>query len=498
MRWSHLASALGLGSESDAARDAEVTAITYDSRSVRDGSVFVAIPGQHHDGHQFVEMALSKGAIFAVVERQVVDTDRSRLALVPDSRAALAVLAATFYGHPSDSVPVVGITGTDGKTTTTTMLHAALSVALGEVGSLSTVDFRVGSQIEANLSRQTTLEALEVQARLRGMVDQGCRAIALEATSHGLALGRLDRIRFAGAVYTNISHEHLDFHQSWGAYFEAKASLLDRAAAVGGFAVLNRDDARPFHLLSERAPARVLSYSARGDHTADLRAGRVTPEASGLAFTAITPAGTAEVRLATTGRWNVANALAALAAGLLLEQPLLSLVAGLAKLKAIPGRMEAIDLGQPFAVIVDYAHTPAALTLALHELRGATPGRLWVVFGSAGERDIAKRAEMGRIAAQLADQVVITSEDPRGEDPEAIIEEIWRGAISGGADPKVNLHREPDRATALRIAIGAALPGDTVLLAGKGHEHSILVASGSSPWDERAAAEAALRDAKKI
>ncbi|MGC2192093.1 MAG: cyanophycin synthetase, partial [Candidatus Dormiibacterota bacterium] len=198
------------------------------------------------------------------------------------------------------------------------------------------------------------------------------------------------------------------------------------------------------------------------------------------------------------GRWNVGNALAALAAGLLLEQSLPALAGGLAELRAVPGRMEAVDLGQPFAVVVDYAHTPAALTLALHELRGATAGRLWVVFGSAGERDTAKRAEMGRIAAQLADQVVITSEDPRGEDPEAIIDEIWGGALAGGAEPDANLHRDAERDRAVRIAIGAALPGDTVLLAGKGHEHSIIGGSGAVPWDERVAAETALRDLRGL
>jgi UDP-N-acetylmuramoyl-L-alanyl-D-glutamate--2,6-diaminopimelate ligase len=311
---------------------------------------------------------------------------------------------------------VVGVTGTDGKTTTTLLLHSALSASLGTVGSLSTVDFRMGHEVEPNRSRQTTLESLELQGWLRRMVDRGCRAIVVEATSHGLALCRLDRIRFAGAVYTNITHEHLDFHGSWEAYFEAKAGLLERSAAEGGFAVLNRDDSRAYPLLLPRAGRRRLSYSASGAQDADLRAESVRRADPGPTFTAATPAGRAEVALATPGRWNVGNALAALAAGLLLEQPLEELVAGLGSLKAVPGRMESVELGQPFQVVVDYAHTPAALTVALHELRAATSGRLWVVFGSAGERDIAKRAEMGRIAAQLADQTVVTSEDPRGED----------------------------------------------------------------------------------
>ncbi|MGC1194613.1 MAG: UDP-N-acetylmuramoyl-L-alanyl-D-glutamate--2,6-diaminopimelate ligase [Candidatus Dormiibacterota bacterium] len=494
MRWSILAAALGRPTLDEALGTSEVTTITYDSRNVRPGSVFVAIPGQHDDGHQFVESALARGAFVAVVEHDVPGVEPRRLVVVDDTRAALAALAATFYDHPATVVPVVGVTGTDGKTTTTTMLHAALSASMGTVGSLSTVDFRLGSHVESNLSRQTTLESLELQAWLRRMVDEGCQAIVLESTSHGLALGRLDRIRFAGAVYTSVTHEHLDFHGSWEAYFEAKASLLDRAAAAGGFAVLNLDDSRAFPLLRERTSVRTLTYSARGDRRADLWAERVRPEATGLSFRAVTPGGAAEVRLVTAGRWNVGNALAALAAGLLLEQPLPYLTAGLAALQAVPGRMETVDEGQPFAVVIDYAHTPAALTLALHELRGATAGRLWVVFGSAGERDIVKRGEMGRIAAQLADQVVVTSEDPRGENAGAIIEQIWSGAVAGGADPETNLHREPDRDRAIRIAIGGAVPGDTVLLAGKGHEASIFEADGPRPWSDRTAAEEAIRD----
>jgi UDP-N-acetylmuramoyl-L-alanyl-D-glutamate--2,6-diaminopimelate ligase len=496
MLWPVLAAALGLTSVPEELKGAEVTAITNDSRRLQPGSVFVAIPGQHLDGHDFVASALAQGAVVAVVEHEVTSGERHRQAVVEDPRGALAILAASFYGHPSEAVPVVGITGTDGKTTTTTMLQAALSATLGKVGSLSTVDFRLGAAIEPNLTRQTTLESVDVQAWMRRMVDAGCRAIALESTSHGLALGRLDQIRFAGAVYTNVTHEHLDFHGTWEAYFEAKASLLDRAGANAGFAVLNRDDDRAFPLLHARAPTRLLTYSARGNPEADIRAQNITPGSAGITFTAVTAAGTAEVGLATAGRWNVGNALAALGAGLLLEQPLAGLVAGLAELKAVPGRMERVDVGQPFAVFVDYAHTPAALTVALHELRAATAGRLWVVFGSAGERDTAKRAEMGRIAAQLADQVVITSEDPRSEDPEAIIDEIWRGAVAAGADPLANLHRDAERDRAIRIAVGAALPGDTVLLAGKGHERSILGASGAAPWDERAAAEAAVRETK--
>lgn len=464
----------------------------YDSRRAGPDLIFVAIAGSHVDGHDYVATALQGGAVAAVVERTVPGAPSGRQVVVRDSRVALARLAAAIEKHPSRQLSVVGVTGTDGKTTTSTLLHAALSESLGPVGSLTTVDFRIGSEIEPNLTRQTTLEAPEVQRLLRQMVDRGCRAVVLEATSHSLVLHRLDEVAFQGAVFTNVTHDHLDFHGSWERYLEAKASLLDRAAATGGFAVLNRDDQRAYGPLRERWNGPLLTYSARGDQSADLFAESVLPDDRGLSFRARTPAGPVAVRLRMAGRWNVGNALAALAAGMLLGQAPEALAEGLSRLEAVPGRMQRVDQGQPFSVVVDYAHTPAALSLALHELRPATPGRLWVVFGSAGERDLAKRAEMGRIAAQLADQVVVTSEDPRGEDPESIIEQIWQGAIEGGAIPGENLHREVDRSAAIQLAVGSALIGDTVLLAGKGHEHSILGPEGPVPWDEGAEAESAL------
>ena len=489
MRWSELGLPFRLGST----EDPELVGVTYDSRQASPGVAFVAIPGAHQDGHRFVAKALAAGSPLAVVEREPPEVPRESLVVVENSRAALARIAAALNHNPSLELPVIGVTGTDGKTSTTTMLHAALSATMGKVGSLTTVDFRLGRETEPNLSRQTTLESPEVQSHLRTMVDQGCRAAIVESTSHGLALHRLDEIRFLGAVYTNITHEHLDFHKTWEAYFEAKASLLDRTAGAGGFAVLNKDDPLAYERLRSRAACRLLTYSAQGDAEADLRATNSYPEDTGLAFTADTPAGQALVRLRMAGRWNIGNALAALAAGLLLDQPLEGLIAGLWELPAIPGRMEAVDLGQPFSVVVDYAHTPAALSLALYELRASTPGRLWVVFGSAGERDVEKRSEMGRIAAQLADQVVVTTEDPRGEEEEAIIAEICRGAQDAGAVEGENLHRTADRASAIAIAVEGAVPGDAVLLAGKGHERSIIGRGGSVPWDERSQAEAAIR-----
>ncbi len=492
MLWAELAATVG-GEPDHSLSAREVAAVVYDSRAAVPGAVFVAIPGQHHDGHDHVVEALTAGALAAVVERRVSGAPPAAQLVVPDSRRALARLAAAFYSHPSEHLQVVGITGTDGKTTTTTMLHSALQASLGKTGALTTVDFRIGDVVEPNLTRQTTLESADIQRQLRRMVDSGCVAAAIEATSHGLALGRLDSVHFGGAVYTTISHEHLDFHKTWEAYFEAKATLVDRVREADGFAVLNLDDVRAYPRLLARAPERRLTYSAQGSAQADLRALSVTPEPAGVHFTASTPVGPCDVRLGMHGRWNLANALAALATGISLHQDLAALVDGLERLKSVPGRMETVDLGQPFSVIVDYAHTPAALQLALHELRTATPGRLWAVFGSAGERDVAKRAEMGRIAAGLADQMVLTDEDCRSEDPERIIDQIAQGAREYGALDGESLHRQPDRALAIRFAIERAQPGDTVLLAGKGHERSIIGPQGSQPWDERAAAEEALR-----
>ena len=489
MLWSDLEVDLG----SSPAGDFQVADVTYDSRRAGPGVVFVAIPGTHQDGHHFVAQALTSGSPLAIVERVVEQCPRERQLVVANSRVALAELAGAVNRDPSRELLVIGVTGTDGKTTTTTMLQSALTATMGRAGSLTTIDFRLGREVEPNLSRQTTLEAPEIQRHLRRMADGGCRAAVVESTSHGLALHRLDRIQFAGAVFTNITHEHLDFHGTWENYFEAKATLLDKANSTGGFAVLNRDDPLAYDRLRRRARGPTLSYSAQGATDADLRATAAIPDGGGISFTATTPAGTTPVRLRMAGRWNVGNALAALAAGLLLDQPLPALVRGLEQLNSVPGRMEAVELGQPFTVIVDYAHTPAALTLALYELRASTPGRLIVVFGSAGERDLAKRAEMGRIAAQLADHVVVTTEDPRGEDEESIIAEICRGAIDAGAVEGENLERISDRSAAIARAVSMALPGDTVLLAGKGHERSIIRASGPVPWDERQVAEQALR-----
>jgi len=474
-----------------------VSAVVYDSRRATPGAVFVAIPGEHTDGHAHARAAVEAGAVAVVAERTPSPAlpEGVPLVLVPDTRLALAPLAAVANGHPSRRLLVAGVTGTDGKTTTTTMLHAAWRGAGIAAGSLTTVDFRALDRVEANTTRQTTLESADLQERLRALLEAGCSHVAVETSSHALMLHRVDAVDYACAVFTRITSEHLDFHGSREAYRDAKASLLSRAARHdGGLAVLDRDDDFAFPHLRAMPVPRRLSYSASGAAGADLAARDVRVDAGGVHFTALTPWGEAALDLRVAGRFNVANALAALAAACGTGADLDGAVRGLCALDRVSGRMERVDLGQPFSVVIDYAHTAEALRTVLTELRAATRGRLWAVFGSAGRRDVEKRAVMGRTAAELCERVVVTDEDPREEDRLAIIEAIAEGARSAGGRDGETLFRIPDRTEAIRSAIDRAEPGDTVLLAGKGHESTLIAAEGPLPWDERGAAEAALRE----
>jgi UDP-N-acetylmuramoyl-L-alanyl-D-glutamate--2,6-diaminopimelate ligase len=474
-----------------------VTGLAYDSRRAGPGSVFVAIPGEHTDGHRHALAAVQAGAL-AVVAQRPPDPPLppgTPLVLVHATQIALAPLAAVLQGHPSRRLTVAGVTGTDGKTTTTTMLHAAWQGAGLAAGSLTTVDFRVRDRVERNTTRQTTLESADLQERLRALVDAGCTHVALETSSHSLVLHRVDAVDFACAVFTRITSEHLDFHGTREAYLAAKSSLLTRAAQhPEGLAVLDRDDDFAFPSLQAMPVPRRLTYSASGDAGADLVARDPRVDASGVHFSAATPWGDAALDLRVAGRFNVANALAALAAACGTGASLDGAVRGLSSLDRVSGRMERVDLGQPFSVVIDYAHTAEALRTVLTELRRATTGRLWAVFGSAGRRDAGKRPAMGRVAAELCERVVVTDEDPREEDSAAIIEQIAVGVRDAAHRDGEELFLIADRAEAIRHALMHAAPGDTVLLAGKGHESSMILAGGPVPWDERATAEAALRE----
>ncbi len=453
--------------------DPEVDGVEYDFRNCHPGVLFVAVPGFHVDGHGYAAEAVRAGAVAVVAERPPSPAlpPTVPLLLVTSSRIALSALAAELAGHPSRRMTVAGITGTDGKTTTTTMLWAAWREAGERAASLTTVDTRIGDDVHPNRGRITTLEAPELQDRLGDAAAAGCTRVAVETSSHGLHLHRVDDVDYDIAVYTRVTSEHLDLHGTRERYLESKARLLDLVGErPGGLAVLDLDDDFAFPRLSRARVARRLTYSAAGLTGADLVAESLRADPRGVRFTAATPWGRIPFELRLAGSFNAGNALAALAAAAGSGAAPEAAAQGIAALSRVPGRMERIDLGQEFSVVVDYAHTAAALEEVLEELRPVTPARLWVVFGSAGERDREKRAAMGRVAGRLADLVVVTDEDPRGEERAAILEEIASGAEQAGAQRGSRLHLISDRVAAIDFAIAAALPGDTVLLAGKGHE----------------------------
>ena len=480
----------------DAHAPVGITAVDFDSRAVTPGSLFVAIPGLRSDGHRFCRDAVARGAVAVVAER-VPDppVDASvPVVLVANARLALSALADAFWEHPSASLCVAGITGTDGKTTTATLLWHAWSAVGIAAASITTVDRRTPDGLTTNPSRQTTPEAPELQAELARIRDLGCTHVALETSSHALEMHRADDVAFRAAVFTRITTEHLELHGTREAYLAAKARLLEFVSPrADGIAVLDAGDPFGFPRLSSIPVATRLTYTDMDDVTADLRARDVLTSPAGVRFTAETPWGTAPVALRLAGSFNVRNALAALACACVTGGDLASAVRGLEAAEVVTGRMERIDLGQPFEVVVDYAHTTDALETVLHELRRTTAGRLWAVFGSAGERDVEKRAAMGAAAARLADVSVITDEDPRDEDRQSILEQIAAGAVAAGGRRGETVLVIPDREEAIAYAVAHAAAGDTVLCAGKGHEKTIETAAGALPWNERAVATAAIQ-----
>lgn len=469
-------------------------AITYDSRRVQPGDLFAALRGAEFDGHEFLEDAVRRGAAALLVE-QPVDLPIPQI-VVPDSRAALAPLSAAFFGHPSRELGVIGITGTDGKTTTSYLVDHILRSAGATTGMIGTVAIRVGECEDRHASRQTTPESSDVQGYLRRMVDAGAGWAVVESTSHGLAMHRLDAVRFRIGAVTNITHEHLDFHGTIEGYRRAKAILFERVGEEGGAVVVNADDPGAVAIAPFAAGAELIRYSIQ-DGCADLRAVDVEPDASGTKFRlALRGHGAAEVDLPLIGAFNVSNALCAAGVARAAGIDLLTIASALSTAPAIPGRMARVDMGQPYSVVVDYAHTPDSLQKVLGLLRGLHPaGRLIAVFGSAGERDREKRPLQGAVSARLGDITVVTSEDPRYEDADAIIAQIAAGAEAAGAVPGESLFQVTDRREALRLAFALARPGDCVLLAGKGHEGSIIWGREKRPWDEAGVARELLAEA---
>jgi UDP-N-acetylmuramoyl-L-alanyl-D-glutamate--2,6-diaminopimelate ligase len=468
----------------DAAVD--VGSLAYDSRKVGPGTLFFCVPGEKSDGHDFARAAVEAGAVALVVEREL-DLDVAQV-VVADARAAMAPLAARFWGEPTGELRVVGITGTNGKTTTAFLVREILEAAGVRCGLLGTVRQVVGG-VEEEVER-TTPEAIELQATFRRMLEAGDEACAMEVSSHALALHRCDAIRFEAALFTNLTQDHLDFHGGMEEYFRSKRALFEMGP---GASIVNVDDPYGRRLASEFD---CLTVSAEGAE-ADFEAHDVAFDAAGARFTArwrpagpgLAPGGEAAVRTGLPGDFNVANALAALAAAATLGVPPETAAAALEKAGRVPGRFEPIDEGQDFAVIVDYAHTPDSLENVLRAARRLTAGRLIAVFGAGGDRDRDKRPKMGRAGAALSDLAVVTSDNPRSEDPEAIVAEVLAGVDNGAA-----VEVEPDRRAAIALALGRAGPGDTVVIAGKGHEQGQEFEDGRKlPFDDREVAREELR-----
>ena len=481
-----------------------VRGVADDSRLVRPGDVFAAVPGEHADGHDHAAEAIRAGAAALIVERPVPGTAGLQL-VVERSAAALASAAAWWYGDPSHELAVVGVTGTDGKTTTTFLVAAALEAAGVPAGLVGTVETRVGPVRARTVDHVTTPGALRLQRLLRAMVAAGDRAAVVETTSHGLASERVGGVTYDAAILTNLSHEHLEYHGTFEAYRAAKLSLFERLGEHRPtkrderprLGVVNLDDpsAPLFAEATRDAGARLVTYGL--ERHADVRAKAIEEGPGGLRIGVVAPGWTDPLALSLVGRFNVHNALAAVALGVGWGLDPAAVRSGLEAVPGVPGRMERVERGQPFGVVVDYAHSPAALATVLDLLRpgaDAAGGGLIAVFGSAGERDVEKRPMMGRIAGERCRLVVVTDEDPRGEPSATILDAIAAGAEAAGRRRGVDLLLVADRSTAIAAAFERARPGDVVLLAGKGHEPTIIGPDGPQPWDERAAAERALDD----
>jgi UDP-N-acetylmuramoyl-L-alanyl-D-glutamate--2,6-diaminopimelate ligase len=461
--------------------DVDIVALAYDNRAVGPGTLFFCVPGFTRDGHDFAPDAVARGAAALVVQRPLGLGVPE--VVVGDVRAAMARAAAAFHGDPTAELAVVGITGTSGKTTTTYLVRQLLEAAGRPCGLLGGVTSVVGG--EERPAVRTTPEAIDLQATFRAMLDAGDRACAMEVSSHALELRRADGVRFAVAAFTNLSQDHLDFHPDMEAYFRAKQRLFTDFDV--GTAVVVIDDDWGRRLAASLPGAVTVSLEGPADWQA-------VDHCSGLggnAFTVRSPAGEAFVELPLRGRFNAANALVALASCSALGVELDVLAGALRTVRAVPGRVQAVDEGQGFAVLVDYAHKPGALEKVLASAREVATGRVIVVFGAGGDRDRAKRPVMGEIAARLADAVIVTSDNPRSEPPEAIIDEILAGVPAGA----FHVERETDRRTAIARAVGLAAPGDVVVIAGKGHEQGQELAGGrKEPFDDVEVARAALRE----
>ncbi|SEL73901.1 UDP-N-acetylmuramoyl-L-alanyl-D-glutamate--2,6-diaminopimelate ligase [Streptacidiphilus jiangxiensis] len=483
-----------LGVDAAGAPDALVTGITHDSRAVRPGDIYAALPGANAHGADFAPQAVAAGAVALLTDPSGADRAADAgvpLLVVEQPRARVGELAAAIYGRAAEQLLSIGVTGTSGKTTTAYLIEGALRGAGRTPGLLGTVEMRVGeTRIK---SERTTPEATDLHAVLAMMREAGADAVAMEVSSHALVFGRVDGVVYDVAVFNNLTPEHLDFHPDMDDYYRAKAQLFTaRRARVG---VVNIDD-RYGRRLAGEAEIPVVTYSASGDPAADWRAEQVQLGHAGSHFRVVGPNGlAADASSPLPGPFNVANALAAIAAAVTAGLPLEEAVAGVAAVPGVPGRMEQVDAGQPYLAVVDYAHKPDALEGALRSLREVTKGQVLVVIGCGGDRDPFKRGPMGAIAARYADTAILTSDNPRTEDPLAILAAMLSGAVEVPEAERGAVLVEPDRARAIAEAVARAHAGDSILVAGKGHEVGQYAKGEVRPFDDRVVLHDAISDA---
>jgi UDP-N-acetylmuramoyl-L-alanyl-D-glutamate--2,6-diaminopimelate ligase len=465
-------------------QDVSVGSVRYDSRKVTPGDVFVALRGTSSDGHKFILGAMNAGASVVVVDDDAAVPDTVFMhhnvlkILVPDSRVALAHMAANYYGHPASRLKLVGVTGTNGKTTTTHLIKSILEANGGKVGLIGTIEYRIGDRVLT--ATHTTPESLELQSLLHDMTTDGCTAAVMEVSSHALAMHRVDGIRFQAGVFTNLTQDHLDYHTSMEEYFRAKKVLMD-SLPPDAVAVVNADDSYGLRM-AEDTKARVQTYGLTPG--AAMRAENIRMGVDGCSFRISDDGHRTDIRSSLTGKFNVSNILAAYAATTGIGVSPEVAVQGIAALPSVRGRFEQIVAPAGWTVVIDYAHTPDALENCLRAIREILPrdkkNRVITVFGCGGDRDRKKRPIMGRIAAKMSDVVIITSDNPRSEDPEAIMREIREGIPAG-----TSVQENTDRGNAIYEALAQARPGDVVLIAGKGHESYQVLASGRVHFDDR-------------
>jgi UDP-N-acetylmuramoyl-L-alanyl-D-glutamate--2,6-diaminopimelate ligase len=489
---SALAALLNAPSGTTRAPRALITGVSIDSREVRRGDLYVALPGATSHGADYAREALAAGAVAVLTDpagREAAAATGLPVLVVPDPRTRLGQIAAWVYGEPARDVMVLGVTGTSGKSTTTFLLAAGLRAAGHRTGLIGGVEIQVGER--RFTPKLTTPEASDLQAVLAAMREEGVTAAAMEVSSHALALGRVDGVRYEVALFTNLSQDHLDFHRDLDDYFLTKARLFTPELSRVG--VVNIDDPHGRELLN-LAKIPLTTFSAEGAPEAEWRAQDVRLGADGSTFRVVGPGGVeADVAVALPGPFNVANALGAIVTLVEAGIPLQVAVHGVGTLEGVPGRMERVPGAPGFQAIVDYSHKPAAVETVLRSLRAVTRGTLTVVLGCGGDRDMGKRPMMGEAAARLADVAILTSDNPRSEDPLRILAAMLDGALRVPLRERAHVIMEPDRAAAIRLAIARAAPGDVVLVAGKGHEQGQYIAGEVLPFDDRQVVAEAIR-----